>query len=307
MKKILVATEKPFAKAAVEGIRKIVEGAGFEMALLENYTQKPDFLEAASDADAIIIRSDIVDREVMEAAKNLKIVVRAGAGYDNIDLVAATEKGVIAMNTPGQNSNAVAELAIGMMVYAARNNFNGSSGTELKGKKLGLHAFGNVGKAVATIAKGFGMEIFAFDPFVDQKTIEAEGIHYFANISDLYKTCQYVSLHLPANANTKKSINFDLLSLMPKGATLVNTARKEVIDEESLVKMFTERPDFKYVSDVEPDCKALVTEKFQGKYYFTPKKMGAQTSEANNNAGLAAARQIVGFFNNNDTTFKVNK
>lgn len=307
MKKILVATEKPFAKAAVEGIKKIVEGAGFEMALLENYVQKNEFLTAAADADAIIIRSDIVDADVLEAAKNLKIVVRAGAGYDNIDLVASKAKGVVAMNTPGQNSNAVAELAVGMMVYAARNNFNGSSGTELKGKKLGLHAFGYVGKAVATIARGFGMDVYAFDPFVDRKIIEAEGIHYVDSVQELYKTCQYVSLHMPATADTKKSINFDLLSLMPKGATLVNTARKEVIDEEGLLQMFAERPDFKYVSDVEPDCKGLVAEKFSGRYYFTPKKMGAQTSEANNNAGLAAARQIVDFFTKNDCTFQVNK
>ncbi len=307
MKKILVATEKPFAKAAVEGIKKIVEGAGFEMALLENYTQKTEFTSAAADADAIIIRSDIVDADVLEAALKLKIVVRAGAGYDNIDLVAATAKKVVAMNTPGQNSNAVAELAVGMMVYAARNNFNGSSGTELKGKKLGLHAFGYVGKAVATIARGFGMDVYAFDPFVDKKTIEAEGIHYVETVEELYKTCQYVSLHMPATAQTKKSINFSLLSLMPKGATLVNTARKEVIDEEGLLQMYTERADFKYVSDVEPDCKGLIAEKFSGRFYFTPKKMGAQTSEANNNAGLAAARQIVDFFTKNDCTFQVNK
>lgn len=307
MKKILVATEKPFAKAAVEGIKKIVEGAGFQMALLENYSQKNELLEASADADAIIIRSDIVDADVIAAAKNLKIVVRAGAGYDNIDLAAATTAGVVAMNTPGQNSNAVAELAIGMMVYAARNNFNGSSGTELKGKKLGLHAYGYVSKSVAAIAKGFGMEVYAFDPFVDKKTMESEGIIYVENVTDLYKTCQYISLHMPANAQTKKSINFDLLSAMPKGATLVNTARKEVIDEDGLVTMFTERPDFKYVSDVEPDCKVLIAEKFSGRFYFTPKKMGAQTSEANNNAGLAAANQIVNFFVNNDITFQVNK
>lgn len=307
MKKILVATEKPFAKAAVEGIKKIVEGAGFQMALLENYSQKNELLEAAADADAIIIRSDIVDADVIAAAKNLKIVVRAGAGYDNIDLAAATTAGVVAMNTPGQNSNAVAELAIGMMVYAARNNFNGSSGAELKGKKLGLHAYGYVSKSVAAIAKGFGMEVYAFDPFVDKKTMESEGIIYVENVTDLYKTCQYISLHMPANAQTKKSINFDLLSAMPKGATLVNTARKEVIDEDGLVTMFTERPDFKYVSDVEPDCKVLIAEKFSGRFYFTPKKMGAQTSEANNNAGLAAANQIVNFFVNNDITFQVNK
>jgi D-3-phosphoglycerate dehydrogenase / 2-oxoglutarate reductase len=307
MKKLLVATEKPFAKAAVEGIRKITEGAGYEMALLENYTQKDELIQAAADADAIIIRSDIVDRDVLEHASKLKIVVRAGAGYDNIDLAAAKERGVVAMNTPGQNSNAVAELAIGMMVYAARNNFNGSSGSELRGKKLGLHAFGYVGKAVATIAKGFGMEIYAFDPFVDRKLIEAEGIHYVGNVEELYKTCHYVSLHMPANAQTKKSIGYDLLSLMPKGGTLVNTARKEVIDEDGLVQAFSERPDLKYVSDVEPDCKLLFSEKFSGRYFFTPKKIGAQTSEANNNAGLAAARQIVTFFTQNDTTFQVNR
>ncbi len=307
MKKILIATDKPFAKAAVEGIRKIVEEAGFKLALLENYTQKEQLMQAAADAHAIIIRSDIIDSEVIESTKNLKIVVRAGAGYDNIDLVAATAKGIVAMNTPGQNSNAVAELTVGMMVYAARNNFNGSSGTELKGKKLGLHAFGFVGKAVATIAHGFGMEIYAFDPFVDRKTIEDEGINYLDNVQDLYKTCQYVSLHMPANAQTKKSINYDLLSLMPKGATLINTARKEVVDEEGLIQMFGSRDDFKYISDVEPDCKVLIAEKYSGRFYFTPKKMGAQTSEANNNAGVAAARQIVDFFTNGVTKYQVNK
>jgi D-3-phosphoglycerate dehydrogenase len=307
MKKILVATEKPFAKAAVEGIRQIVVKAGHEMALLENYSLKSDLIGAAADADAIIIRSDIVDKDVIEAATKLKIVVRAGAGYDNIDLEAATQHGVVAMNTPGQNSNAVAELAIGMMVYAARNNFNGSSGSELKGKKLGLHAFGYVGKAVATIAKGFGMEVYAFDPFVAKETMEAEGIRCASSVEELYSTCQYISLHMPANAQTKKSINFELLSKMPKGATLVNTARKEVIEEEGLVKMFTERPDFKYVSDVEPDNKSVIAEQFSGKFFFTPKKIGAQTSEANNNAGLAAARQIIGFFENGDKTFQVNK
>lgn len=307
MKKILVATEKPFAKVAVEGIRKIVEDAGFELVLLENYSQKVELMQSVAEADAIIVRSDIVDSEVFDSAKKLKIVIRAGAGYDNIDLASATAKGVAVMNTPGQNSNAVAELAIGMMIFAARNNFNGVSGTELKGKNLGLHAYGHVGKAVAIIARGFGMEIFAFDPFVDRKTIEAEGIHYIADVNELYKTCQYVSLHMPATAQTKKSINYDLLSLMPKGATLINTARKEVIDEDGLLKMFAERTDFKYVSDVEPDCKALIAEKYSGRFYFTPKKIGAQTAEANNNAGLAAARQIVNFFTENDNTFQVNK
>jgi len=307
MKKILVATEKPFAKAAVEKIRQIVEQSGHEMALLENYTQKTELIKAASLADAMIIRSDIVDREVMEASPNLKIVVRAGAGYDNIDLESATKQGIVAMNTPGQNSNAVAELAIGLMLMAARNNLNGSSGTELRGKKLGLHAYGYVGKAVATIAKGFGMDIYAYDPFVAKEEMEADGVKWVGEVSELYATCQYISLHMPSNAQTKKSINFDLLSLMPKGATIVNTARKEVIDEDGLVKMFTERSDFKYVSDVEPDNKGLITETFSGRFFFTPKKMGAQTSEANNNAGLAAARQIASFFATGDTTFKVNK
>lgn len=307
VKKVLIATDKPFAKTAVDGIRKIIEGAGYELALLESYTGKPELVQAVADVDAIIIRSDIVDRDVFDAAANLKIVVRAGAGYDNIDLQAATSHGVVAMNTPGQNANAVAELAIGMMVYAARNNFNGSSGTELKGKKLGLHAFGYVGKTVAHIAKGFGMEVFAFDPFVDKTVFEAEGIGHFDKVEDLYKNCQYISLHMPATTETKKSINYELLSLMPKGATLVNTARKEVVAEEGLLQMFADRADFKYLSDVEPDCKSEIGEKYIGRFYFTPKKMGAQTAEANTNAGLASARQIVAFFENNNKTFQVNK
>lgn len=307
MKKVLVATDKPFAKSAIDGIKKIVEESGNELLLLEGYSLKSELKEAAAKANAIIIRSDIIDKEIIEAASNLEIVVRAGAGYDNIDLEAAKTHKVVAMNTPGQNSNAVAELAIGMMVYGARNNFNGSSGTELKGKTLGLHAFGYVGKAVAAIAKGFGMKVYAFDPFVDKAVIEAEGIVYLDDVQKLYTTCQYISLHMPANAQTKKSINYDLLKLMPKGATLLNTARKEVIDEEGLLKIFGERTDFKYISDVEPDCKSVLAETYAGRFYFTPKKMGAQTSEANNNAGIAAANQIVKFFKTGDTTFQVNK
>jgi D-3-phosphoglycerate dehydrogenase / 2-oxoglutarate reductase len=307
MKKVLVATDKPFAKVAVDGIREITEKAGFELVLLEKYTSQDDFIKAISDVDALIIRSDIADKAVIEAGKNLKIIVRAGAGYDNIDLEAAKAKGVVAMNTPGQNSNAVAELALGMMVYAARNNFDGSSGAELRGKKLGLHAYGNVGRYVAGIAKGFGMEVYAFDPFVDGSSIEKDGVHAVSTLDELYTGCKYVSLHIPANAQTKKSINFELLSKMPKGATLVNTARKEVIDEESLLKMFSERPDFKYVSDIEPDCKSEITAKYPGRFFFSPKKMGAQTSEANINAGLAAARQIVNFLEKGDVTFQVNK
>ena len=307
MKKVLVATDKPFAKVAVDGIRQIVEKAGYELILLEKYTEQSDFVKAIENVDAVIIRSDIADRAVIEAGKNLKIIVRAGAGYDNIDLAAATEHKVVAMNTPGQNSNAVAELAIGMMVYMARSCFNGSSVTELKGKTLGIHAYGNVGKYVAAIAKGFGMEIFAYDPFVSSESIEKDGVKPLTSVEELYSKCQYISLHIPANAQTKKSIGFDLLSKMPKGATLVNTARKEVIDEDGLLKIFAERPDFKYLSDIEPDCKAEFAEKYAGRFFFTPKKMGAQTSEANVNAGLAAARQIVDFLENGVTTFQVNK
>ncbi len=307
MKKVLVATDKPFAASAVEAIRSIVTESGYELALLEKYTTKQQLLDAVQDVNAIIIRSDIIDAEVLAAAKQLEIVVRAGAGYDNIDLAAATSHNVVAMNTPGQNSNAVAELALGMMVYMARNAFNGASGTELRGKKIGIHAYGNVGKYVATIAKGFGMEVYAFDPFVSEEAIKADGVTALKSVEELYKTCQYISLHIPANEKTKKSIGFDLLNLMPKGAVLVNTARKEVIDEEGLIKLFELRPDFKYLSDIEPGNKAEIEAKYAGRYFFTPKKMGAQTSEANNNAGVAAARQIVAFFKSGDITYKVNK
>ncbi len=307
MKKVLIATDKPFVKVAVDGIRKIVEGAGYQLVLLEKYTQKTVLLKAVADVDAVIIRSDIVDKEVIGAARNLKIVVRAGAGYDNIDLEAATANKVVAMNTPGQNSNAVAELAFGMMVYMARNLYNGTSGTELRGKTLGIHAYGNVGKYVAIIAKGFGMDVYAFDPFVSEDVMKKDGIKPVKSIDELYSKCQYVSLHIPATKETKGSINFDLLSKMPAGATLVNTARKEVIDEASLVKIFETRKDFRYIADVAPDNAAALTEQFAGRIYCTPKKMGAQTEEANINAGLAAARQIVDFFEKGDKKFQVNK
>ncbi len=307
MKKVLVATEKPFAPVAVEGIKNIVEKAGYEFALLEKYADKQDFINAAKEADAMIIRSDKATREVIEASDKLKVIVRAGAGYDNIDLEAATEKGIVAMNTPGQNSNAVAELAIGMMVFLARNEFKGTAGTELRGKKIGIHAYGNVGRYVASIAKGFGMEVFAFDPFVKKEDIEKDGVKVLETAEELYANCQYISLHIPANAKTKGSINFDLLNSMPKGACLVNTARKEVICEESLLKVFAERDDFQYISDIAPDCKDEIAEKFAGRFFFTPKKMGAQTSEANINAGLAGANQIIAYFENGDTTFQVNK
>jgi D-3-phosphoglycerate dehydrogenase / 2-oxoglutarate reductase len=307
MAKVLVATDKPFAKVAVEGIRKIVEGAGFELSLLEKYTDKADLLNAVADVDAIIVRSDIISADVVEAAKNLKIVVRAGAGYDNLDLAACTQKGVVAMNTPGQNSNAVAELAIGMMIFMARNQFTPVSGTEIMGKKLGIHAYGNVGKLVASHAKGFGMQIYAFDPFVKKEEIEKDGVKVVNTVEELYSVSDYLSLHIPANDKTKKSIGYDLLTKMPKGATLVNTARKEVIDEEGLMKAFEERADLKYATDIAADSNAALVEKFGSRVYATPKKMGAQTSEANVNAGLAAAQQIVSFIKNGDRTFQVNK
>jgi len=307
MKKVLIATDKPFVKVAVEGIRKIVEDAGYQLVMLEKYKQQSDLIEAVADVDAMIIRSDIVNREVLDAAKNLKIVVRAGAGYDNIDLEAATQHKVVAMNTPGQNANAVAELAFGMMVYMARNFYNGSSGTELRGKALGIHAYGNVGKYVAMIAKGFGMKVYAFDPFVAAEIMQKDGIEPVSSIAELYSKCQYVSLHIPATKDTKGSINFDLLSKMPEGATLVNTARKEVIDEASLVKVFEARKDFHYVTDIAPDNAQALAEQFAGRIYCTPKKMGAQTEEANINAGLAAAKQIVNFFEKGDVKFQVNK
>lgn len=306
MKKVLVATDKPFAKVAVDGIRKIVEGAGCELVLLEKYPEQADFVKAVADVDAVIIRSDIADRQIFEAAKNLKIIVRAGAGYDNIDLAVATEHNVVAMNTPGQNSNAVAELAFGMMVYQARGHFSGASGTELRGKNLGIHAYGNVGKYVACIAKGFGMKIYAFDPFVSKEAMLNDGVEPVDSVEELYSKCQYVSLHIPATAETKKSIGYDLLMKMPKGGTLVNTARKEVIDEEGILKVFAEREDFKYLSDVAPDGADRFAP-YAGRYFFTPKKMGAQTSEANVNAGLAAANQIIDFFETGNKKFQVNK
>ncbi len=306
MAKILVATEKPFAKAAVDQIKAIVDEAGFEFALLEKYTDKAQLLDAVKDAAGLIVRSDKVTKEVLEAAKELKIVVRAGAGYDNLDLEACSANGVVAMNTPGQNSNAVAELVFGMMVFMARNRYNGSAGTELRGKKLGIHAYGNVGYYVANIAKGFGMDVYAFDPFVAKEKIEADGIKVVDSVEELYTTCQYVSLHIPANAQTKKSINRDLLSKMPQNAVLVNTARKEVIDEESILVLMAERDDFSYISDIAPDSEAFVND-YAGRIFFTPKKMGAQTAEANINSGVAAANQIIAYINDGDETFRVNK
>ena len=306
--KVLVATEKPFAAIAVEGIKKELDNAGIEMVLLEKYTDKKQLLDAVKDVEGIIIRSDIIDKEILEEAKNLKIVVRAGAGYDNVDLEAATAKGVCVMNTPGQNSNAVAELVFGMAVMMARNLYNGTSGTELKGKKLGIHAFGQVGRNVARIAKGFGMDVYAYDPYCPVSVMEEAGvIPVTENVDKLYSSCQYISLHIPATSETKKSINYDLLKKMPKGAVLTNTARKEVIDEDELVKIMEDRSDFKYVADIAPSNAAEFAEKFPGRYFFTPKKMGAQTAEANINAGIAAAKQSVGFLKEGIDKFRVNK
>lgn len=306
MTKVLIATVKPFAPAAVQEIKNTLDAAAYEYTFFEKYNSQDELIEAVKDAEALIVRSDKITAEVLNAAPNLKIVVRAGAGFDNVDLAAATANGVVVMNTPGQNSNAVAELAIGMMVYQARNHFNGTSGTELKGKKLGIHAYGNVGRYVATIAKGFGMEVSAFDPFIPKESIEQDGVTVVENIEDLYANCDYISLHIPANEHTKKSINYDLLSKMKDGGTLVNTARKEVINEDDIVKIFEENESFKYLSDIAPDNRDLLEEKFGNRCFFTPKKMGAQTSEANINAGIAAAKQIIGFIENGDTTFKVN-
>ncbi len=305
--KVLVATEKPFAKVAIDGIKNVIDQAGYELVLLEKYTEKAQLLEAVADADAIIIRSDIVDAEVLAAAKNLKIVVRAGAGYDNVDLQAATAAGVCVMNTPGQNANAVAELALGMMVYGVRNLYNGTSGTELMGKKLGIHAYGNVGRNVARIAKGFGMEIYAFDAYCPKEVIENDGVKAVDSVEELYSTCNVVSLHIPATAETKNSINYDLLNRMPKGAMLVNTARKEVINEAEVIKLMEDRTDFRYMTDIMPATHAEFAEKFAGRYFSTPKKMGAQTAEANINAGIAAANQIVGFLRDGINKFQVNK
>lgn len=307
-KKILVATDKPFAPEAISLMKGVIANKPeYKIELLEKYTEVAQFKAAVKDADALIIRSDLASKEIIEAAGQLKIIVRAGAGYDNIDLAAATAHKIVAMNTPGQNANAVAELAFGMMVYIARCKFNGKSGSELMGKKLGLHAYGNVGRNVARIAKGFGMEVYAFDPFVPAEKIEAEGVKAVKSVEELYSTCHYVSLHIPANDQTKKSINFDLLNRMPKGAVLVNTARKEVVCEESLKKLFAARKDFRYVADVAPDCLAELEKDFAERIYCTPKKLGAQTEEANVNAGVAAVKQIVAFFEKGDVSFQVNK
>ena len=306
MAKVLIATEKPFSKVAVDGIKAVTDAAGYDLALLEKYTEKKQFLDAVADADALIIRSDKVDAEVLDAAKKLKIVVRAGAGYDNIDLEAATAHNVVAMNTPGQNANSVAELVFGLLVYGVRNFFNGTSGTELMGKKLGILAFGNVGRNVARVAKGFGMDVVAYDAFCLAEAIEAAGVKAAKSQDELFETCDIVSLHIPATPETKQSINYALVGKMKKGGVLVNTARKEVINEPELIKLMAEREDLKFVTDIMPDANDEFA-KFEGRYFSTPKKMGAQTAEANINAGIAAAKQINAFFKDGDTKFQVNK
>ena len=307
MKRVLMATEKPFAPAAMEQIKGVLASAGYEISLLEKYTSKSELLEAVKAVHAIIVRSDIVDRELLDSANELKIVVRAGAGFDNLDLVTCTEKGVVAMNTPGQNSNAVAELAIGMMIFMARGNFKGGSGSELKGKTVGVYGCGNIGRRVAKIAQGLGMKVVALDPCITKVSMEPYEVKVVQAVDELFSMSDYLSLHIPVNEKTKKSVNFELMNKMPKGATLVNTARKEVIDEDGLKKMLEERPDFKYISDIAPSCHEELAEKFQIRYYSTPKKQGAETSEANVNAGVAAAEQLVAFFENNDQTYRVNK
>ncbi len=304
--KILVATEKPFAKKATDEMKNIAQEAGVEVVLLEKYTDVNDLYRAVETVDGLIVRSDKVTKEVVANAKNLKIVVRAGAGFDNLDLAACSERNIVCMNTPGQNSNAVAELAIGMMVFMARNTFAGGTGSELKGKTLGIHAYGNVGRLVGLLGKAFGMQVVAFDPFVKREDVEKDGVSYVETIEDLYKKSNFVSLHIPANEKTKKSINYSLLSLMPKGAFLINTARKEVINEEDLVKLMAEREDFKYASDIAPDNLAVLSEKFGNRVFATPKKMGAETAEANINAGLAAIRQSIGFLKDGIDKFRVN-
>ena len=307
MAKILIATEKPFSKVAVDGIKKVIDEAGMELALLEKYTEKSQLLEAVADADALIVRSDKVDAEVVEAAKNLKIVVRAGAGFDNLDLEACTKANVVAMNTPGQNANSVAELVFGMLVMAVRNFYDGTSGTELMGKKLGILAFGNVGRNVARIAKGFGMEVMAYDAFCPAEVIESAGVVAASSQTELFEQCDVVSLHIPATPETRQSINAELVGKMKKGGIVVNTARKEVIDEVSLLELMKERTDIKYVADIKPDMHAEYTEALAGRYFATPKKMGAQTAEANVNAGIAAAKQIVGYIKEGITKFQLNK
>jgi D-3-phosphoglycerate dehydrogenase len=306
MTKVLLATDKPFAPVAVSGIRKVLEEAGMELVLLEKYTAKSQLLEAVANADAMIIRSDIVDAEVIAAAKAMKIVVRAGAGYDNIDLGAATARNICVMNTPGQNANAVAELVFGMLIYALRGFFGGTSGTELKDKTIGLFAYGNVARNVARIARGFEMKVCAFDEYLAPEDISNDNTSVAATREELFRNSQIISLHIPATAETAKCVDYELMKMMPKGAILVNTARKEVINEADLSRIFAERSDFRYLTDILPATDAELKSSYPDRYLAMPKKLGAQTSEANINAGIAAAKQIVDFILNGKRTFQVN-
>lgn len=302
----MVFTEKPFAPAAVKAISDVINASGNELELVERGT-RDDLLNAVKEADGLIVRSDVIDAEVMNAAPNLKVIVRAGAGYDNIDLKAATEHGICVMNTPGQNSNAVAELVFGMVVMMCRNQYNGTSGSELKGKSLGIYAFGQVGRNVARIAKGFDMKVTALDVFVPDAVIEAEGVTPLHDVNELFSQNQFVSLHIPATPATKHSIGYDLVMRMPKNGVLINTARKEVIDEPGLIRALEERPDLRYVSDIKPESAEEFEKKFAARVFFTPKKMGAQTAEANFNAGVAAAEQSIAYLKDGWNKFQVNK
>ena len=304
--KILVFTEKPFAPKAVKAIENTINASGNEMKLVEMGTRQ-DLLEAVADVEGLIVRSDKIDAEVMDHAPKLKVIVRAGAGYDNIDLEAATNHGICVMNTPGQNSNAVAELVFGMVVMMCRNQYNGKSGSELKGKRLGIYAFGQVGRNVARIAKGFDMKISALDKFVQDAVMEAEGVKPVHDVDTLFSENDFVSLHIPATAETKKSIGYDLVMKMPQGGVLVNTARKEVIDEEGLMKALDQRPDLRYVSDIKPDAAEEFEKRFGDRVFFTPKKMGAQTAEANFNAGVAAAEQSIAYLKDGWNKYQVNR
>lgn len=307
MNRVLIATEKPFAPAAIKQITGVFDKAGYEVRMLEKYTSKPELLKAVADVQAIIIRSDLVDKQVIEAATELKVIVRAGSGFDNIDLVTCKEKGIVAMNTPGQNSNAVAELAIGLMIFMARGNYKGVAGTELKGKTLGIYGCGYIGRRVAKIAQCFGMKVLALDPCITKIGMDTYEIMVADSVEEIFDKSDYLSLHIPANPNTKKSINFGLMNRMPEGATLINTARKEIIDEDDLKNIMEVRPDFKYASDTAPECHAELAGKYEGRYFSTPKKQGAETAEANINAGIAAAEQIVAYLEKGDQTFRVNK
>lgn len=303
---VLIATEKPFAPKAVEAMRKVIEDSGNTVTLLEKYPDRQALLGAVAEAEALIVRSDKIGADVMAAAPRLRIIVRAGAGYDNIDLAAATARGIVVENTPGQNSRAVAELVVGMAIMAARNNYDGTTGSEISGKRVGLQAFGQVSRNVATVLGGFGAKVSAIDPFCPAEVIEAAGVEVAPSLEALYAGNDIVSIHIPATPQTIGSIGRTLIESMPKNAVLINTARKEVIDEAGLEAALEARPDIKYFADVRPDNADVLIAKFGNRVFFTPKKCGAQTREANMNAGVAAARQAVAFLETGKPSHKVN-